>query len=221
MNQNIDKMSPFMVMEVLERAEELANKEFAERIRVMTGQDMIQGKQNIDATDLNKLINTTGYMTVEKKYINQPLETREDYDKIIKNMMYNSASIHLEDPKALLVGVIFNVSEESKDAIDFQFDELKSSYAKPGIIYDTFTQDQWDGKKEYIAYIVSGMRMPIDEVKAVYDRYVEQTNTIDKKGDSFFHDVQALADIEEDNRFNTLRDTETKGMSIADFLSNN
>ena len=26
MNQNIDKMSPFMVMEVLERAEDLANK---------------------------------------------------------------------------------------------------------------------------------------------------------------------------------------------------
>ena len=69
------------------KAEELANREMAERISVLTGKDFIEGSQNIDDTDILKLSNTHGYMTVEKKNFTKSLETREDFEKVIKNMI--------------------------------------------------------------------------------------------------------------------------------------
>ncbi|MBR6289435.1 MAG: hypothetical protein IKR19_08870 [Acholeplasmatales bacterium] len=197
------------------RAEELANNEMAERIRVITGQDFIPSEQNIDDTDIIKLANTSGYMTVEKKYLNKALETREDFNKTIKNMIYNSATIKVKDPCAVRIGIILNLSPESVDAIDGTYEELKSAYGAP---YEFFTQQQWDGKKEYIAYIVSGMKMPIDEIQEVYDRYLEQTAKINKNDDEFFTNVKGMATLEEDSKFNMIKNA-SKGMSIADFLN--
>lgn len=199
------------------RAEELANREMATRISVITGQDFIEGSQNIDDTDILKLSNTHGYMTAEKKVFNKSLETREDFEKIIKNMVYNSSSIKTNDPCATRLGVILNINPASEDAIDYTFTSLKASYGNP---FEFFTQVQWDGKQEYIAYIASGMKMPIDEIKSIYDRYKEQTEKINKNGDEFFAQVSELNALEADNQFNMLKDP-VKGASISDFLSNN
>lgn len=199
------------------RAEELANREMAERISVLTGQDFIDGSQNIDDTDILKLANTHGYMTVEKKKFNKSLETREDFEKIIKNMIYNSASIKSTDPCAARLGVVLNINPASEDAIDYSFTSLKNAYGNP---FEFFTQVQWDGKTEYIAYIASGMKMPIDEIEAVYSRYKEQSEKINKNGDEFFSKVSSFSALEEDNQFNMLREP-GKGQSIADFLGNN
>lgn len=199
------------------RAEELANNEMAERIRVISAQDFIPSEQNIDDTDIVKLANTSGYMTVEKKYLNKALETREDFNKAIKSMIYNSAAIKVKEPCAIRMGIILNLSPESVDAVDGTYTELKTAYGAP---YEFFTQQQWDGKKEYIAYIVSGMKMPIDEIQEVYDRYLEQTARINKNADEFFNNVKAMATLEEDSKFNMIKNA-SKGMSIADFLSNN
>ena len=149
------------------KAEEMANVEMAERIRVLIGKDFIEGSQNIDDTDILKLSNTSGYMTVEKKYFSKSLETREDFEKIIKNMVYNSASIRSKDPSAIRLGVILNINVASEDAIDYSFTSLKAAYGNP---FELYTQIQYDGKTEYIAYIASGMKMPIDEVTAIYDQ---------------------------------------------------
>lgn len=202
------------------RAEELANYEMGTRIRVLTGQDFIEGRQNIDDTDILKLSNTSGYMTVEKKVFNKPLETNSDYERIVKNMIYNSASIHCENPAPQRIGVILNIKPESEDAVDFTFDSIKKEYCGDGKAFEMFTQVQWDGKKEYIAYIVSGMKMPIDEVKAIYDRYIEETNKIDKANDDFFADVQSMKLDDADKKFNMIREV-NKGMSITDFLNEN
>lgn len=197
------------------KAEEMANKEMAERIRVLTGQDFIEGSQNIDDTDILKLSNTSGYMTVEKKYFTKSLETRDDFEKIVKNMVYNSASIKSKDPSAMRIGVIMNINPESEDAIDYTFESLKQSYGNP---YELYTQIQWDGKKEYIAYIVSGMRMPIDEITAVYERYKEQSMQINKSSDNFFAEMSKLEGLEEDSRFDMIKEAQ-KGMSVNDFLN--
>lgn len=199
------------------RAEELANREMAQRISVLTGQDFIEGSQNIDDTDILKLSNTHGYMTVEKKTFNKSLETREDFEKIIKNLVYNSASIKSSDPCAARLGVILNINPASEDAIDYEFTSLKASYGYP---FEFFTQVQWDGKQEYIAYIASGMKMPIDEIEAIYKRYKEQTVKINKNGDEFFSKISNFDTLEEDNQFNMIKEP-TKGTSVADFLSNN
>lgn len=197
------------------KAEEMANREMAERIRVLTGQDFIDGRQNIDDTDILKLSNTSGYMTVEKKTFNKSLETRDDFEKIIKNMVYNSASIKSKDPSAIRLGVIMNINPASEDAIDGSFTSLKAAYGNP---YEFFTQIQWDGKTEYIAYIASGMKMPIDEITAVYKRYKEQSGKINKDADEFFAAMDGMGTLQEDSKFNMIKEV-SKGMSIADFLS--
>jgi cell division GTPase FtsZ len=199
------------------KAEELANKEMAKRISVLTGQDFIEGRQNIDDTDILKLSNTTGYMTIEKKYFDKSLETREDFEKIIKNMIYNSASISVDEPKAKRVGVILNIAPASEDAIDSTFESLKKRYGNP---YEFFEQIQWDGKREYIAFIASGMKMPFDKIKEVYDKYVEQAKAINSDTDSFYADMQDLELLEEDNKFNMIKPVEA-GISVSDFLNNN
>ena len=199
------------------KAEEMANKEMAERIRVLTGQDFINGRQNIDDTDILKLSNTSGYMTVEKKTFNKSLETRDDFEKIIKNMVYNSASIKSKDPSAIRLGVIMNINPASEDAIDGSFTSLKAAYGNP---FEFFTQIQWDGKTEYIAYIASGMKMPIDEITAVYERYKEQSSKINKDADEFFAAMGDMGALKEDSKFNMIREV-SKGMSIADFLNEN
>lgn len=197
------------------KAEELANKEFAERLSVLTGKDFIEGSQNIDDTDILKLSNTSGYMTVEKKYFNKSLETRDDFEKIIKNMYYKSASIKANN--AARIGAILNIKPESSDAIDYSFETLKEVYGNP---FEFFTQVQWDGKKEYIAYIVSGMKMPIDEVEAIYERYIEESSKLDKTSDEFFSKIKDMNILDEDSKFNMIKNP-SKGISCAEFLEDN
>ena len=199
------------------RAEELANREMAKKISVITGQDFIAGEQNIDDTDILKLANTSGYLTVEKKTFNKSLETPEDFNKIVKNMIYNSSSIKIDNPSGARIGVVLNISPASEDAIDYSFDQLKEAYGDP---YELFTQKQWDGKKEYIAYIVSGMKMPIDELQAIYQRYKDRTSAMDKNGDAFFNAMQEMSILDEDRKFDMIKN-QSEGMSIADFLKEN
>lgn len=196
------------------KAEEMANEEMAERIEIITGKNFIPGKQNIDDTDILKLSNTAGYMVVSKKYFNKPLETRDDFEKIIKHMIYNNSSVKTEGSAARL-GVILNISPESEDAVDFMFESLRKAYGSP---YEFFKQEQWDGKKEYIAFIASGLKMPIEEIKAVYDRYKEQSEKVNKASDPFFSEMQSMSTLSEDSKFDMIKD-EKSGTSVSDFLS--
>ena len=197
------------------KAEELANKEMGERIEVITGKKFIPGSQNIDDTDILKLSNTSGYMIVSKKTFKKPLETRDDFEKIIKNMIYNNSSIRTED-SAIRIGVILNISPESEDAVDFMFESLRNAYGKP---YEFFLQQQYDGKEEYIAFIASGLKMPIEEIQAVYDRYIEQTKKVNKNDDIFFSHVKTLNQEEEDRKFDMVKNENSNFSSIADFLN--
>lgn len=200
------------------RAEQLANIEMAERISVLTGKDFIDGSQNIDDTDILKLSNTAGYMTVEKSYFSKPLETNDDYEKIVKHMIYDSASIQSKNPAPSRLGIILNISPASEDAIDYSFTSIKEAYGNP---YEFFQQIQWDGNKEYIAYIASGMKMPIDEIEAVYNRYKEQSGRINKSTDEFFSRVEGFDALEEDSKFDMINNHRNNGISFDDFLSNN
>ena len=196
------------------KAEEMANEEMADRIEIITGKNFIPGKQNIDDTDILKLSNTAGYMIVSKKHFNKPLETRDDFEKIIKHMIYNNSSVKTEGSAARL-GVILNISPESEDAVDFMFESLRKAYGSP---YEFFKQEQWDGKKEYIAFIASGLKMPIEEIKAVYDRYKEQSEKVNKASDPFFSEMQSMNTLSEDSKFDMIKD-EKSGTSVSDFLS--
>lgn len=198
------------------KAEELANEEFGRRLTVLTGQDFIDGSQNIDDTDIQKLSNTPGYMTVEKKEFTKSLETVDDFNKIVKNMIYNSGSIKSLTPAAKRIGVILNLNEQSMDAVDYSFKLIEDEYGMP---FERFQQVQWDGKKEYIAFVVSGMKMPLDEIKKVYDNYVEKSKNINKKNDEFFDTLAGMNSLAEDESFNMVSDvSDAKAVSVSSFL---
>lgn len=197
------------------KAEEMANNEMCQRIRVLRGMDFINSKQNIDDTDILKVSNTAGYMTVEKQEFAKPLIDKEDFNKVIKQMVYNSKSIKTENPGAVRLGVILNIDPASEDAVDYSFTDLKTAYGNP---FECFLQEQWDGKQEYIAFIASGMQMPLSEIEAIYDRYQEQTAKVNKASDDFFAEMQSMSMDEEDEKFDMIRPVQKSQMSVDDFM---
>ena len=201
------------------KAEQLANDEISQRIKLMTASDFIDGKQNIDNTDILKIINSKGYMTIEKAYIGiRHLVDTDAFNKVIKNMIYNSKSLRSLNPEAARIGVILNLHPDSEDAIDFNFTVLKEEYGSP---YEVFTQRQWDEKDEYIAFIVSGMNMPIDEVKATYTRYIEASEAMNNNKDSFYDEIQKLGKNAKDTKYDLIKLSGAGNTSMADFLKNN
>ena len=198
------------------RAEELANNEFVKQFKVWSGQLLIPGDQNIDDTDIIKLSNTYGYTLTEYKELDKSIGDSSDYDKIIKRMIYESKSIQSTNPCPTRIGVILNLKETSQDALGDEFAILKDHFGMP---YECFKHIQYDGKKEYIAYIVAGMKMPIDELTKIYDKYLEQSKLIDKQKDSFFDSVKEMTLLDEDEKFNMIKPVK-KGISAEDFLAN-
>lgn len=196
------------------KAEKMANDEMCRRIAILTGKDFIDSEQNIDDTDILKVSNTSGYMTVEKMMLDKPLVDQDDFNRVIKNMVYNSKSVKSENPGAVRLGVILNIDPASEDAIDFNFSYLKEAYGNP---YECFLQKQWDGKKEYIAFIASGMQMPLDAVKKLYERYQDQSSRVNKTTDEFFTAMQGMSVNEEDHKFDMFRNANS-GVSTEDFM---
>ena len=200
------------------KAEEMANLEMCKRIRVLTGMDFIDSKQNIDDTDILKVSNTSGYMTVDKHYLDRPLETQDDFNALIKKMIYNSKSVKSANPGAVRLGVILNIDPMSEDAVDYTFSSLKEAYGNP---YECFMQEQWDGKKEYVAFIASGMKMPVDELKAIHEKYEEMTAKVNKNVDEFYKELESMNLEDQDKMFDMIKPKDKSSMSIDDFLKNN
>ena len=196
------------------KAELLANEEMCKRIRILTGQDFIDSDQNIDDTDILKVSNTSGFMTIEHVSIDKPLVDQDDFNKLVKKMIYDSKSPKSKNPGALRIGIILNIDPSTEDAIDYSFQSIKDTYGNP---YECFTQKQWDGKREYIAFIVSGMQMPIDEMKAVYDRYKERTNMVNKDADVFYTEVKNMQLDSADKKFDMIKPAQS-GLNIEEFL---
>lgn len=198
------------------RAEELANMEFINMYKVLSGQLLVPGNQNIDDTDIIKLSNTYGYTMVEYKELDKSLGDSSDYDKIIKRMIYESKSIKTDEPSATKIGLILNLKDESKEVLRDVFSVLKDTYGTP---YEVFKHIQYDGKKEYIAFIISGMKLPLGAVTKVYDNYVANSKLIDKNNDKFFDSIKNMDLLEEDKRFDMIQPIR-KGISADEFLSN-
>mgnify|MGYP003520411296 CR=1 FL=1 len=181
-------------------AEKLANVELVKRLRIMLGMDFNPGEHNIDSTDLYKLVSTTGYKTIEKIQLKKDLLNKDDFNVLCKNMIYNSKSVRSNNPGQLRLGMILNIKPETETAIDFNYPIIIDSYGKP---YEIYLQEQYDPKQgQYIAFISSGMKMPIDEITAVYERYKAETKKVDKDNDTFFDKMKTYDIEEEDSMFN-------------------
>lgn len=195
------------------KAEKLANLEMCKRIRIITGEDLIASDQNIDDTDILKVSNTSGYMMVENTYIDTPLVSKDDFNKLIRKMIMNTKSVKSKTPGVVRIGVILNIEENTEDAIDSSFEEIIKYYGTP---HEFFMQKQWDGNREYISIIASGMQMPIEEIKEIYEAYKTRSNMVNKESDSFFDEMKEM-ELEED-RFDMIKPVVERGKSVDDFL---
>ncbi len=180
------------------KAEKLANEEFAQRVKVLLGKTLVESEQNIDETDLYKIANTSGFMTIEYREIDK-IKNVGMFNEIVTDMIDSSKSLDTGEPSAKRIGVILNISERTREFIDYSFSVIKERYGTP---YEIFTHVQDEGEKEYIAFIVSGMVIPLEEVKAVYQKYKKASESVNKKKDEFFDTAKQLQGNKEDVMFN-------------------
>lgn len=199
------------------KAEQAANRELAKRIQILDGSLLKASEQNIDSTDIYKVVNTFGYTTIEYEEIKGSIDDLISFNKICETMIYNSKSLKSTDPGQQRMGVIMNISPVSEDFIDSSFKLFKETYGHP---YEVFTHKQYDASMpEFIAVISSGQTLPLDEVKAVYDRYNEESSKVNKNRDTFFTEIHNLKGNSEDNRFNMGRSRGSSQVSKGDFLN--
>lgn len=195
-------------------SEQAANEEFAKQIRILSAIDIIASSQNMDSTDVDKTRNTQGYCVVNRIDFDDSLMEVDDFNKLCKRAILQCKSLKSEYGQ-LRFGVILNVKPESEDAIDYDFKLLKSEYGTP---YDSFMHKQYDGGKQYIAYIAAGMKLPLEEVKAVYERYKQASASVDKSADNFFSEIENMKRTDEDSRFDVGLNRKKPTISREEFL---
>lgn len=200
------------------KAEELANFEFCNRIAIITGQGIANSTQNIDETDLYKVITTPGYM--DAGFVDMvKLKNIDQFNSNIVNFLDNRHS--LETDKSLKrLAVVINLQEKYQDFVDYKFAPFKERFGNP---YEVFNHVQYqDYLNDSIWFIASGMDMPIDEVKEIYDKYKEETDKVKKSVDDFFNEAKLLTSEEEDQMFDirTTSDEDKKLVSESSFFDN-
>jgi cell division GTPase FtsZ len=196
------------------KAEQDANEEFAMRVNILLGNVIRDSEHNIDDTDLYKVSTMPGYMTVEHSTLDK-IKNVEAFNKTVIDMLDRSKSLEISKPSQKRMAVILNVTEKTRDFIDYEFSVIKQRLGHP---YEVFTHIQSEEEfPEFIALIASGMKMPIDEVTAVYEKYKKQSELVDKEDDNFFQFTDKLRGNDNDSMFN-IRKKEA-GISRGDFFN--
>lgn len=169
------------------RAERLANTEFCEIVKILSGYGMEPGAQNIDNTDLCKLVTTPGYMCLGTASIKNA-KNPSMINNTIKAAIDDSKFVDPSDKSAKRIGVIFNITEDMEDNIDINGAEFVKAYGSP---YEMFTHIQYT-KNTSIKWIAAGMNLPIDAIKEIYEAFKEASSAVHKEPDSFFNFVSDL-----------------------------
>lgn len=163
-------------------AEEAANEEFANRIGILIGCEISPSSSNMDDRDLFKVSTTPGFMTIESCHLGK-LKDQEQFNALLQTMVDETKSLPTEQ-SAKRMGIVINTSAKAQGAIDESFSVLVKEYGTPFEIFRHY-QDVHDD--DYINVIVSGMKIPVDEIKGIYNRFKDQFGKVDKNKDTFFN----------------------------------
>lgn len=193
------------------KAEELANSQFISIIRTLSGKSIYESSQNIDDTDLKKLITTPGYMTVMSANITGS-KSPEQVEKKINDSFIDTKSMDSPSKSAKRIGVIFDVKQDNPNA-DYQCKIFKDLYGTP---YELFLHVQHVGSLETVTCIAAGQKMPIDEVKEIFEEYKRTSSEINKSRDEFFDTLNSFKGNAEDSMFNMGLNKNNNGPSEAD-----
>lgn len=195
-------------------AERAANGQFINTMRAICGIDIHESSQNIDDTDLKKVILTPGYLTVIDHIEFGGSKNIEQYEKRVSDVL-DASGFSMESPtkSAKRIALIFNTKEDS-EAVDFSGSLFKKRYGTP---YELFTHVQDNGYEEdYVTLIVSGQNLPLDRVKKIFEDYKKATSSINKEKDNFFSEMASLRGDPTDSMFNMFSNNRSKETTQAD-----
>ena len=201
------------------RAEFSANFEFARRISFMMGTPLVPSQQNIDANDLYKIITTPGYQTIEYCKF-EDVKNKNQLNEVIQHMIDNSHSLPTE-PGCTSIGVMLNVKDKTLNSFDFAYNVIDQAYSSditpekfPHIQYCSETGDD----KEWMALIVSGLKLPMNELQKLYTQYLRALEKLEAESkDQFFDTVKKLKTDRTLRRFgNGIRKARKQSSSISD-----
>lgn len=184
------------------KAEKAANLEFVKRVKIMLGQIMVNSDQNIDDTDLAKLITTPGFMMIEYCELDK-IKNVEMFNKAVSDMIDETKSLDVE-PSAKRLGIILNVSDKTKDYIDYTFAMIQD---KLGVPFERYPHIQSEPGVEFIAVIAAGVKMPMNDIKAIHNKYKILSEQVNKSKDDFFSLAASMKGNNEDSIFNMKKKT--------------
>lgn len=187
------------------KAERLANEEFVQRLRIVSGRSMQESYQNIDKTDLLKLVTAHGFMQVEHMVLDPKPGTTQQYNQLVEDMLANSKSLPTF-PTCKRMGVIVSVTEDLKELVDYNFENLIKKYGMP---YELFTHVQ--GATPFgneIFVIASGLDMPLAAMKQVYDAYETKVQQVAVPNTGFTDAMAGMLGDANDEMFNLRRKEE-------------
>lgn len=164
------------------KAEEYANQVLAERIEILTGKYLNPSDSNVDNMDLFRLNSTPGYMTVERIPL-QKLRDMDQFNASVAEALERSISLETE-PSVKRLGVIVDASARTQAVVDESYSVIKKVYGE--FPYDIFRHVQESNRDDSISIIVSGMKMPIDEITKVYSKFKKAVEYTDSGKDAFF-----------------------------------
>ena len=180
------------------KAEHLANKEFCNIVRIISGQDIHAGSQNIDDTDLYKLVVTPGYMCIGSTSL-KSVKNIDMFNKTINSAIDETKLIDGFDKTAKRIGVIFDIPSSMDDVVDYNASVFSQRY---GVPYEMFTHIQNESDSGKITWIAAGLDLPIKEVKEIFENYKKASAMVSKKKDTFYDEVGDLIGNPEDGMFN-------------------
>lgn len=180
------------------KAEEKADIDFCKKLSVLIGLQLRDSDHNIDPTDLLKISTTDGFMVIESALIEDKIKNRDQFRKIIIDMVDNSKSLDIDEPSQTKMAVIINIKKESTDYIDYN-DILVERF---GQCYEKFEHIQDEGDMtQFVAFISAGSKMPNGELDVVYNKYKEMTSRVNKDQDAFFGTIKKKSFLDADDAF--------------------
>lgn len=197
------------------KAETLANDEFVRIVKVLTGSSIRPSDQNIDTTDLFKLVTTPGYMRIETANIDK-VKNIEQFNKAVSSVIDESYQMDCSEYGAKRIGIIFDINKSISDFVDYSGIAIQTVY---GIPYEMYTHVQYTENPSSVTWIASGMKLPLREVQEIYENYLKASTSVNKSKDDFFESLAEMKGNQEDGQFNMLTQKKNNAKAKSSFFS--
>ena len=188
------------------KSESQANDHFGKIMRVLVGKDIHESTQNIDDTDLKKLVLTPGYLSIQTIEFPTSLKTTDQFNQFIDSAIdVESKSMESPNPSCKRLGVIFNV-KNNNDNLDYSCTVAKQRFGNP---YELFIHVQ-ENDVQSVTIIAVGQNLPLEEVENIYNEYKKASAAVNRDKDKFFETMNAFKGNPDDGAFNMFGNSSNK-----------